>query len=289
MYRHPEICAVIVTYYPDLRLLNKNVSTILQQVGGVVIVNNTPEPLCVSERNGGVKVIEIGQNLGLGAAQNIGMEYAFSRKFEFVVQFDQDTLPTVDYIANIFGSFKDLEDNGFCVGLVGANVTDIKTGKPIKSKSNPSLLLGRYEVIDEVLSSGSLIPKKTFLRVGKIDESLFIDLVDFEYCWRIRAEGLLVVRPLSARIYHDLGDGTFEIFGYRLFGIPSPFRHYYQFRNTMVLVLSRRATLLWSAKNLFKLLFKLLFYPILLDRGLQRCGFMLKGLAHSFKRRGGPL
>ena len=289
MSKNTAICAVIVVYYPDLEILNKNISAIWQQVGGVVLVNNTPDPLCLAGLNEDVKVIETGRNLGLGAAQNIGMHYAFNLNFEFVVQFDQDTLPADDYISNVYGCFHDLQKRGHCVGLVGANVTDIKTGKAVKPKLNPNLLLGRYEIVNEVLSSGSLIPLGTFVKVGELDEAMFIDLVDFEYCWRIRAEGLLVVRPLSARIYHDLGDGVFEIYGHRLFGICSPFRHYYQFRNTLMLVLSGRSSLLWSAKNVLKLLFKLIFFPILLDRGFLRLRFMLKGLLGAIMGRGGAL
>ena len=71
------IGAVIVTYQPKVKDTLALVATISPQVGPVVIVDNgssqqTVQALLDSCKYTGTKVIALGQNLGLAAAQNRG-------------------------------------------------------------------------------------------------------------------------------------------------------------------------------------------------------------------------
>ncbi len=68
-----------------------------------------------------------------------------------------------------------------------------------------------------------------------MEDSLFIDAVDSEYCWRIRHNGFLVIKNNDALLAHKLGDGKKKILGFLYVGVPSPIRHYYQVRNTLLL------------------------------------------------------
>jgi rhamnosyltransferase len=136
-----------------------------------------------------------------------------------------------------------------------------------------------------VLSSGSLIPKSTYDQVGGPDDKLFIDLVDFAYCWRIASRSLLVIKNPQSQIFHKLGDGKVKILGFLEVGLPKPFRHYYSTRNTVYLILFGKAPFYWKATNSLKVLFKLTIYPLTLPQGKERFNFIWKGFKDGLFKR----
>ena len=74
------------------------------------------------------------------------------------------------------------------------------------------------------MSSISLIPCKVFNIVGGFDESLFIDGVDNEWCWRAWHKcGLRSFIVEDAEIGHMLGEGD-RFFFLKKVAIASPFR-----------------------------------------------------------------
>jgi len=63
------------------------------------------------------------------------------------------------------------------------------------------------ELIQEVsiaISSGSLMTFRTFEKIGRFREELFIDYVDTEYCMRAGRFGIPVVAAKDAGIVHSL-------------------------------------------------------------------------------------
>jgi rhamnosyltransferase len=67
--------------------------------------------------------------------------------------------------------------------------------------------------------------------------------------------------------------------------VPAPYRHYFQFRDTLRLLTFRHVPL-YSKVRLGALLPpKFLVYPFILDRGVERVGWMLKGIRDFLLRR----
>jgi len=281
-----KITVVLVTYNPDLDLLGTIVNRLLAQGCSICIVNNSAGKLEGSYS--GATVIDFFENKGIAFAQNTGMAWAFGEnKSDFVLQMDQDSLPADDLVTSLVAAWGDLEKLGLKVGLIGSQDIDRDTLLSSEAKINKGEKIPGTGLIrvNEVLSSGSLIPKSTFELLGGPDARLFIDLVDFEYCWRINGLGLLVVKNPASRIYHKLGDGQIKILGLLAVGLPKPFRHYYSVRNTVYLILFGKAPFYWKASNTFKVLFKLIVYPITLPQGQERFNYIWKGLKDGvFKR-----
>ena len=69
-----------------------------------------------------------------------------------------------------------------------------------------------------------------------MDEDLFIDWVDLEWCWRARHKGYQVIGSGDVEVSHSLGDTSRNI-GYREVNLRSPLRHYYITRNAFSLAL----------------------------------------------------
>ena len=90
--------------------------------------------------------------------------------------------------------------------------------------------------INTALSSGSLINVKAYDAVGGFLEKLFIDEVDFEFCWHIRSLGYHIYQLNNVVMQHQLGDTKeYKLFGRHLFYVMNekPIRHYYMQRNQL--------------------------------------------------------
>lgn len=112
------------------------------------------------------------------------------------------------------------------------------------------------------MSSISLIPCKAFSIVGGFDESLFIDGVDNEWCWRAWHKcGLRSFIVEDAEISHMLGEGDRNFF-FKKVAIASSARVYYQFRNYLWLCRRDYVPKFWKKKNGIKYLVKLFYFPI---------------------------
>ncbi len=84
-----SVCGVIVTYEPDLARLAEAISRTTSQVDALIVVDNGPERLELD----GVEVIRPGGNVGLAAAQNLGIAWARDHSHTHVLLLDQDSWP----------------------------------------------------------------------------------------------------------------------------------------------------------------------------------------------------
>lgn len=286
----PPVFAVVVTYNPNLKDLGDSLKALSKQVQKVLVVNNSSFSIAEAVGLGDeMIVIELKFNFGIAYAQNLGMKKAFELGAEFVLQMDQDSIPDSGMVYNLLACYNDLVNDGVRVGLVGVqdfdkftqevNMTRANSGTPIPGTP--------YFIVSETLSSGSLIHKKVFEEVGGMEDRLFIDAVDSEYCWRLQKAGYLVIRNSKALLGHRLGDGCRTVFGTLTVRIDAPFRHYYQFRNVLLLQTRSYVPFKWRVINLAKLLFKLFFYPFAFRDGKQRIKFMLLGIVDAMQGKYG--
>lgn len=290
-----KIVTVLVTYNPDVVVLKKNIESLLLQTDSVVICNNSSgsvsdEILSLSER---IFAIEFGTNIGIAAAQSAGMQKAFEHlNADFVLQMDQDSIPNSDMVSLLletYNNLKPMETKIGSIGLVGPldydRITLQKNDK--RARQGANIPNTSYKEITYTLSSGSLISKQAYDVVGGMDDNLFIDAVDYEYCWRLKANGFICVRNDLAMIGHRLGDGRMKILSFLSVGVPSPLRHYYAVRNTFLLSKRSYVPFGWKCKNLVGILFKLFFYPFCLPDGRERLRFISLGIVDGIKGKVG--
>lgn len=65
-----------------------------------------------------------------------------------------------------------------------------------------------------------LIRRSVFERVGVLDERLFIDYVDTEWCLRCAAQGITVRIIPAASMTHSIGDKSPSLAGFQGAGSP---------------------------------------------------------------------
>ena len=231
-----EVCGVVISYRPPPQFL-RNVLRLAEQVGHLVIVDNTPAPDVPDAIEGlrsldGCTVLCNGKNLGIAAALNIGIRQAISLGFSWIVCFDQDSAIGEGYMEAMLAAGREAERQGR-VGLICPRYIDEGLGVFLPP---PRAANGE---ITGCLTSGTLMRASTFGAMGPMEEKLFIDYVDHEYCLRLRSAGYKIVECQGAILQHSLGRMSYET----LLGIKisttnhSPQRRYYIHRNRLTLVI----------------------------------------------------
>jgi rhamnosyltransferase len=200
-----HVCAVIVTYGPGTTILD-HLSNVLPQVQGLVVVDNGSSHddlgrLRVASSALGFHLIENGENLGIAEALNHGVSWAKSQGYRWVILLDQDSGITGNFIDQMFGALK-LHSERERVASVHPRYVDPTTGVeahvPRAVDGSPIF----------PMTSGTLMPVWIFDKIGWFASEYFIDLVDWEYCFRIRNAGFLVADASQARLLHSPGDPT---------------------------------------------------------------------------------
>lgn len=199
------ICAVIVTYHPTARNIGQ-MSRILPQVQGLVVVDNGSnvnelDSLRSASHTLGFHLIENGENLGIADALNQGVGWAKNEGYPWVILFDQDSKVTEDFVRELFFAWESHPQRQR-VGSIHPTYVDPETGLgwviPRASDGGPI----------KSLTSGALMPAWIFDKVGGFASEYFIDEVDTEYCFRIRAAGYLIADSRQAALLHVAGHPT---------------------------------------------------------------------------------
>ena len=92
-----EVVAIIVAFNPELDVLTKAITALQHQGCQIVVVDNAS--INVDElgeslnKVGSAHLLRQQQNFGLGAAHNLGIEYARGLGADFVLIMAQDSLP----------------------------------------------------------------------------------------------------------------------------------------------------------------------------------------------------
>jgi rhamnosyltransferase len=225
-----SVCAVTVTYHPSAEML-KNFSSVVEQVQGMVVVDNgssAGEIDMLRKACGvlGFRLIENAENLGIAEGLNQGVRWAQSNNYPWVILFDQDSLVDAGFIAHMFEAW-DSHPERERVASIHPRYMDPETGcGPVVRRARDG-----GPVIS--MTSGALMPMWIFDKIGWFASEYFIDWVDIEYCFRIRAAGYLIADSPHAILLHAPGHSESKRFlgvGFR----PthhSSMRRYYMSRN----------------------------------------------------------
>ena len=270
---------LLTTFNPDMSILVENIDSYKDQVDKIIICDNSPNPINSETLNGNVELISLRGNKGIAKAQNMSLAKGLELGYSHFIEMDQDSKLSADYVKTIISEYLEISQNNTKVFGIGPLAISEKGGFVYHNRDG---IDGIFEV-DHTLSSGFFFSKCMVEINGDKDEGLFIDLVDWEWCMRAKSKGLSTYVSSNVNIFHSLGDKHINFLGSKL-GVPKPFRHYFQFRNTLELCFREYIPLSWKIKNILKLIFKFIIYPVILDNGFQRFKYICKGINDGFRR-----
>jgi rhamnosyltransferase len=275
---HPDLCAVITTYRPDVGFASR-FEQLACSCRMLVVIDNTPGGHRFEGLDARFVVLQDGHNKGLGRALNMGIAHAIELGCRRVVLFDQDSTPETSLIEGL---------QSLCAPLrvVGPTHLDDQTASSTEASRAHCVVPDALKTMSCLPTSGMLFPIDGWGAMQHFSEELFLDLVDFDWCWRLRQHGWTIYKAEGLCMLHRLGLGQRRLLGLT-YHIPAPYRHYFQFRDTLRLALRNHVPLYSKIRLVGILPLKLLAYPFLLDNGLERLRWMLRGIADALRGRGG--
>ena len=269
-----KVAVIIVLYNPDTNDID-NVRRIAQYNVGFV-VDNSLIPFMDGETIGNMSYICNKANIGIAKAQNIALREILKGDYEYVVFLDQDTRVAVDYPSQIAMEFSRIDNDRLAV--LGPQVVDAVTGGQYASA------IHKYEISENgfslrkhIISSGSCMSINALKDVGLMWGELFIDYVDFEWCWRAASKGYQCGVTSHLQISHHVGQRELSIGKYKVI-ISAQQRYFYQYRNFIWLIQKKYVPLQWKCATCVKFLLRLVYFPILVNGGLKYWNNMIKGL-----------
>jgi len=147
---------------------------------------------------------------------------------------------------------------------------------------------GYYE-INQAIASGLIIKSATLRDIGLMNDALFIDWVDFEWCWRAISKGYRIIGNANILIEHNLGDEQVHI-AHKSMTVRAPLRHYYIVRNAFYLACYSPYLDFQHRLNLFyRGLFHVAAYSILAKPRFENFKITLLGFYHGVTQRLGRL
>ncbi len=295
-----KVIAIVVAYFPDSQIITETIQSIYKQVSQVLIIDNTPngsdilQNLQLLKEKNNIKVITLSQNTGIAHAQNVGIKKALENKADFVMLSDQDTFYPNDYVDKMIEAYYKTSDKLRIAAITPAVSTINMGGKMQKfiwfnGIFNKALNFkhGCHE-ITEVMASGMIIPSEVFDDIGFMNEELFIDWVDLEWGWGVRAKGYKLIGCSDVVIRHHAGEEVIKI-GWHLSTIRSPIRYYYIVRNAIHLALRNKHITFGRRINLFiKSAKNIVGYTILGKPHWKYFAYSLKGFYHGITKQLGP-
>jgi rhamnosyltransferase len=303
-----RIAAIVLTYRPDLGVLREAVGSLCPQVDRILIVDNgTPwdagalvDALPAADRDR-LEFIWLEANIGVGAGHNRGIQWARSRGYSHVLILDHDSVPRFDMVERLCAALEQLAAEGIRVAAVGPRYKDRFTGhvsdfvrlgpwKLTRVCCDPGRT-GQLLEADFIISSGALIPMPALEAVGEMNEGFFIDHVDTEWIFRAQALGYHSFGVCDALMDHSLGISTYTFWLGHWRNVPmhSPERHYYVFRNGILLSKMPHAQRRWIRDDVVRLVFMAIFFTLLAPHRWRRIRLMARGILDGLRGVTGPL
>lgn len=274
-----SVCCVCVTYNAITEDVCEIYNSLNGQIADFIVVDNSlvTDSSFVETFPG--KVIRLGRNLGIAAAQNIGISEALSLGYEFVLLTDQDTLYPPEYVNEMLIGFQFDSSVGVVVPDVFDEIKGVLQG--FTRRSSKTFSRRRLDNAGTVLhanASGMLIKSDCFNKVGLMKEDFFIDWVDFEWCWRCLRENILIVALPQVIINHKLGDARRKLFFYDV-SARNDQRYFYIIRNAVYIFIRNKTLNIGLKISLFfKIITYFFGYLVLSKNRLSTLSVLLKAI-----------
>ena len=263
-----RVVAVVVTYFPEKKALASQIIQLRKQVSHVVLVDNTPieRPNQAEENIDFITPIRLGENVGLAKGINVGVLSAREMGATHVLLMDQDSIPQDGMVEKLIAGLTQAQKT-YPVAAAGPTFLDSRgatftpfwrVGFPRNKPASQSKDEG-FIFTDCLITSGCLISLEAFQQIGEMNEHLFIDNVDLEWCLRARYMGWRLVGIPDAILSHQLGDTHIlapwylRILGKKVVIQHNSTRLYYIIRNRILLYRMKQVPLLWKLQDAIRI------------------------------------
>ena len=284
--------AIITAYYPS-DSVRVHAEQIAAQVDKVYICDNSPvsnkalfEQACDQDK---IVYTCFCENLGLSSAFNRVLKDASLEwnADDYVFFFDQDSSIEGGHIPQMIRDYEELRHRGYQVGCLGPAYfnTSNQTLETPRSKTN--LCDGIYAV-SSIITSSMLCRYEDLQFVGFWNEEVFLDMADWDICWRLQEIGKMCCLTQNVVLHHSVGSGEKKL-GPVSLRVGQPIREYYQIRDGMYLFMKGYAPWKFRLRYIAMLTVRSMLHVLLLDRRSERLRFICKGFVDACRKKKGVL
>jgi len=289
-----SICAIIITYKIGEELY-RCFDAIYGQVDEVVIVDNgsNAETLALLkklEQKDRIEVFYNQENLGIAAAQNIGIKYAIDKGFGWVLTLDHDSVADEKMVENMLWASDKLKEQGVDnVGIIAANLKDIN----VETLSREKRIFGEDGQLSQVrvcVSSGSLINVAVFSDIGFFTEKLFLYYVDDDFCLRC-GKNWKLYSCRTAVLNHREGARQIKQFFWKkiIYRNYAPAARYYICRNAIYMFKHHYCSASYCLKIMERVFTEFVTVLMFDEQRWKLLGFMVRGIFDGVLGRYGKL
>ena len=193
--------ACVVLYNPSDEII-ENIATYANKVDKFIVVDNSDtqqsqiiEDLKTTYPN--LIYINNHTNLGIATALNIACDCAIAQNSDWILTMDQDSkfINFQDFL-HCLHSF-DKQSN---IALLAPN-----TGRFTPEEIDKNTHSCTFEEQFIVITSGNFLNLTLFNSIGRFDDNLFIDVVDYDYCAKVKLAGYRTLLFKNILLEHQLG------------------------------------------------------------------------------------
>lgn len=270
-----KIHSIVVLYNPTADNIEnfKEIASISDKL--LLIDNSNAITALAGYDEMNIEYIKNDENIGLSKALNLGVRKCLNNSdCTHIALFDQDSVPDKNMFIRLM---MELDKSDETLVAVSPQILDVKNKNIQNAK--------KTEIVDVVITSGSLYPKEAFEKVGLMDETLFIDYIDYEWCLRAKSKGYKIVRVNGAHMYHNMGDSFIDFFGTSKPLHTNKLRHYYIVRNQLIMLNRDYISIKWKCIHTFKLFYRIPSYIMLSNEKTTTFKFILKAIKDAFANR----
>lgn len=273
-----ETHALVTLYNPSEKEFN-NCRILSQQVDTVILCDNSQEShetVFQNEKN--IIYITKNENLGLGAAFNVALKndtYGW-KDDDLIIFFDQDSQIGEGYIQALQDECRKIETlipNLGCLGPVFYNTSNGRTERPRQKKN----------ITDETYEVSNTITSSLMMRYGNLkridfwNEKVFLDLADWDLCWRMQKAGMVCCMTEKVVLHHSVGNGEKKVGPIKL-RVGQPFREYYQTRDALYLLQENYVPLKMRLRLIANVTIRPVVHYLMLDDKKSRMKFIRRGI-----------
>lgn len=190
--------AVIVTYNPNVSRLIECVKQVSAQVKRVIIIDNNSEnrheivnmssDLCNTE------IILLDQNVGIATAINTAVE-KLEINTQWLLTLDQDSIIS-DNLIETYNKHININ----MLAILTPIIIDSRRYNPVVKYTSA------ITQVNQCIQSGSLFNIKILRKLGGFNDWLFIDYVDYDYCYRVVESDYIIYRVNNVILNQEFGD-----------------------------------------------------------------------------------
>ncbi len=273
------IAGTVVLFNPEPDVA-QNIKSYLSHLSLLVVVDNSTIPcLAIAEtlkKNDSVLFISNASNMGIAAALNQGAREASLRGYHWLLTMDQDSYFEPPAIASFLEGPKEYPSAAILSPFPRLQ------GKEACRKEK------EWEEVPYAITSGSLVNLGIYNELGGFDERLFIDYVDYDFCFRVRKRGYKIIRLNRIDLHHSLGmivEKRLLLWRFHPTN-HSSVRKYYITRNRLLVLTKYQQMVLPELFAWVKEIVKMFLFEK--DR-FQKIRYMALGLYHYITGKYGPL